>query len=651
MKSSLGKLRRFALHKNDGKDKLDFIPSAHLDELAQATQDMQEMRNCYDSLLSAAAATANSAYEFSESLEEMGSCLREKRLLPDDEESRRILLMLGNLQFELQKLLDNYRSHILLTITNPSESLLNELRTVEDMKRQCDEKRNVYEYMVTQQKEKGRSKGGKGETFTLQQLQTAHDEYDEVATLCVFRLKSLKQGQSRSLLTQAARHHAAQLNFFRKGLKSLEAIEPRVKQVTEQQHIDYQFSGLEDDDGEDGEIAYDPNEDGELSFDYRAHEKGLDVTSASRNSMEVDEISLPFPQTLKMESAEVNPEKSHGDIQVTSREHRVSSHSAPIFPERKPDPAERVKQMLQSSTRRSNTYVLPTPNDSKFTVSSRTVSSITHTKPTNFAGRSHNLWHSSPLEQKKHEKDSGDGQLSEFTILTSESVLKESNCSNTSTLLLPPLSEGPVSTQLDISSEAKKIKIKAISGPLTSKQLLTKPGLSATSAIPSAELPPLASAVFSHLPIPQPLSPPKVSPSASPPLVSSPRINELHELPRPPVSSVAKPAKSLALVGHSAPLVSRNQELSASNIHSRASSGASRLPIPPLVVPRSFSIPSSNQRAMVIHVSRLLEAPQVPDKDGEVASPPLTPISLVNIKPIPCVSEVASHSGQIRGGS
>ncbi|XWS43968.1 hypothetical protein CRYUN_Cryun15aG0004500 [Craigia yunnanensis] len=621
MKSSFGKLRRFAIQKNDGKDKLDFLSSAHLDELVQAAQDMRDMRNCYDSLLSAAAAMANSAYEFSESLQEMGSCLREKRVLPDDEESRRILLKLGNLQFELQKLVDNYRSHILLTITNPSESLLNELRTVEDMKRQCDEKRNVYEYMVTQQKEKGRSKGGKDETFTLQQLQTARDEYDEVATFCVFRLKSLKQGQSRCLLTQAARHHAAQLNFFRKGLKSLEEIEPHVKQVTEQQHIDYQFSGLEDDDGEDGEIAYDPTEDGELSFDYRANEKGVDVTSASRNSMEVDEVSLSFPLTSKMENSEVNPEKSLGDIQVSSREHRVGSHSAPIFPERKLDPAERVKQMLQSSTRRSNTYVLPTPNDSKFAVSSRTISSITHTRPTNVAGRPHNLWHSSPLEQKKHEKNSGDGQLREFTILKSESVLKESNSSNTSTQLPPPLSEGPVSTQLDISAEAKKIKRKAVSGPLTGKQLLTKPVLSATATIPSAELPHLASAVFSHLPIPQPLSPPNVSPSASPPLVSSPRINELHELPRPPGSSAAKPAKSPALLGHSAPLVSINQELSASNIHSLASSGAAPLPTPPLIVPRSFSIPSSNQRAMAVHVSRLLEAPQVPDKDGEELHP------------------------------
>ncbi|XVF57720.1 hypothetical protein PTKIN_Ptkin07bG0005300 [Pterospermum kingtungense] len=570
---------------------------------------MQDMRNCYDSLLSAAAAAANSAYEFSESLQEMGSCLREKRVLPDDEESSGILLMLGNLQFELQKLVDNYRSHIMLTITNPSESLLNELRTVEDMKRLCDEKRDVYDYMVKQQNEKGRSKGG------MQQLQTARDEYDEVATLCVFRLKSLKQGQSRSLLTQAARHHAAQLNFFRKGLKSLEAVEPHVKQVTEQQHIDYQFSGLEDDDGEDDEITYDLNEDGELSFDHRANEKGVDVTSASRNSMEVDEASHSFPHA--MENAE-----------VPNRGHREGSYSAPIFPERKLDPGEKV------STGRSNTYVLPTPNDAKFPVSSRTISSITPARPTNVAGRPQNLWHSSPLEQKKHAKDSGDGQQSEFTILKSDSVLKESNTNNTSTQLPPPLSEGPVSTQL----EAKKIKRKALP--------VLPIGIS-----PSGELPHLASSVVSHLPIPQPLSPP-VSPCASPPLASSPRINELHELPRPPRGSAVKPAKASALVGHSAPLVSRNQELSASNIPSLASSGASsRLPTPPLIVPRSFSIPSSNQRAMAIHVSKLLEGPQTLEKDGEVASPPLTPISLENTKRIPGVSEVASHSGQIRGGS
>lgn len=70
--------------------------------------------------------------------------------------------------------------------------------------------------MLTRQREKGRSKGGKGETFSTQQLQEAHDEYDNETTLFVFRLKSLKQGQTRSLLTQAARHHAAQV--FHLGL-------------------------------------------------------------------------------------------------------------------------------------------------------------------------------------------------------------------------------------------------------------------------------------------------------------------------------------------------------------------------------------------------------------------------------------------------
>lgn len=82
----------------------------------------------------------------------------------------KVLLMLGEVQFELQKLVDNYvsahrhvvdcsiafhillpkcvhpdialllfilqRSNIFLTITNPSESLLNELRTVEVCSRQ-----------------------------------------------------------------------------------------------------------------------------------------------------------------------------------------------------------------------------------------------------------------------------------------------------------------------------------------------------------------------------------------------------------------------------------------------------------------------------------------------------------------------------------
>uniref|UniRef100_A0A2N9HP41 BAR domain-containing protein n=1 Tax=Fagus sylvatica TaxID=28930 RepID=A0A2N9HP41_FAGSY len=646
MMNSFEKFRRFALHRNDAKEKREFLPPAHLDELAQAAQDMQEMRNCYDSLLSAAAATANSAYEFSESLREMGNCLLEKTTLHDDEESSRILLMLGKVQFELQKLVDSYRGHIFLTITNPSESLLNELRTVEEMKIQCDEKRDVYKYMIAQQREKGKSKSGKGENFTVEQLQAAHDEYDEDATLCVFRLKSLKQGQSRSLLTQAARHHAAQLNFFRRGLKSLEAVEPLVRRVSEQHHIDFQFSGLEEDYGDDGENSYNPNDDGELSFDKRSNK--LDG-----GSMDVDEAGHSFPQP-STENAEMNLDKNQEDLRVSSREPRAGSHSAPIFAEKKFDPAEKIRNMQPSSTRKSNTYVLPKPIDARGSSSSRTSSSVPHSRP---SGGTHNLWHSSPLEDKKHEKDSGNGNLSGPTISKSHSVARESDSNDNSTPLPPPLADKLSLPQHDTfnASDTKKFKRQAFSGPLISKPGSTKPVLSASGPIASTELPQLVSGMLSRLPIPQPSSSPKVSPSASPPLVSSPKISELHELPRPPGNFAHKPAKAPDLIGHSAPLAFRNQELSAMNkIPLEASSVASPLPTPPLIVPRSFSIPSSSQRAMAIHVAKLLDSPQVPHKAEEVASPPLTPLSLSNMKPESTVNEVASQFGQIRvnaGGS
>ncbi|KAJ0908819.1 hypothetical protein HanRHA438_Chr07g0314681 [Helianthus annuus] len=77
----------------DGKVKRNHQASTHLDELAQASMvgnfvfmcciwiyiiefnDKQEIRNCYDGLLSAAAAMTNSIFE---SLQEVGTCLLDK---------------------------------------------------------------------------------------------------------------------------------------------------------------------------------------------------------------------------------------------------------------------------------------------------------------------------------------------------------------------------------------------------------------------------------------------------------------------------------------------------------------------------------------------------------------------------------------------
>ncbi|KAF1883649.1 hypothetical protein Lal_00012565 [Lupinus albus] len=734
MKSSLNKLKRIALPKSVVKDKKKFQQSTKFDELALAAKDMQEMRDCYDSLLAAAAATENSAYEFAESLGEMGNCLLEKTTLNEDEES------------------GECRSHIIQTITNPSESLLNEIRTVEallydirfvgalyvrdlkvlirkkendnsgiwtlDMKRQCDEKRDVYEYMIGQHKEKGRSKSGKGESITSQQLQGAHDAYEEEATLCVFRLKSLKQGQSRSFLTQAARHYAAQLNFFRKGLKSLEAVEPHVRVVAEQQHIDYQFSSLEEDDVKDGyddddddEKDYETNEGGELSFDYRSNKQGPDIVSTSPNSTECQEscqryyfilayiCNLYLAPALKRipplqclvidgvwlsggirfvmfelqpqnaEAIVVNPfnlsnlkllkRKKILNLQKMRWRHHlrelqgywcsivamtisvlivalVSSYSAPIIAEKRFDPAERVKQLLSSSTAKSNAYVLPTPvsiNEIKNSSAPRTSAS----------GHSHNLWHSSPLDEKKNEKDFVDGRVSAPTIPRSNSVLKESNSERTSTQLPRPSAEGLSLPQVDIFNayDTDKIKRHAFSGPLTTKPLSVKPSSSGVS-IGSTDLPPLVSGVFPRLRMSQPLSP-KVSPAASPPLDSSPRISELHELPRPPGNQSAKPVNS-SRTGHSAPLVFRNPEHPSNKFPSVVLSAASPLPAPPVIVSRSFSIPPSSQRATALSVTKYLDTPRVLEKVKEAASPPLAPKSQRASSKL----DLASHSSEIQ---
>ncbi|XP_022725378.1 uncharacterized protein At2g33490-like isoform X2 [Durio zibethinus] len=651
MKTSLRRLRGFALHKHGGetKDRKDVRPLPQFDELAQASQDM---RDCYDSLLSAAAATANSAYEFSESLREMGACLLAKTALNDDEESGKVLLMLGKVQFKLQKLVDSYRSHIFQTITSPSESLLNELRTVEEMKRQCDEKRNVYEYMAVRHKEKGRSKSGKGENFSMQQLQVAHDEYDEEATLFVFRLKSLKQGQSRSLLTQAARHHAAQLCFFKKALKSLEEVEPHVQKITKQQHIDYHFSGLEDDDRDNGEDydnyendddddnsdddddeddGYD-HDDGELSFDYGQNEQDQNMVPTSQHSMKLDQVGLTFPQIAMGEAAKENLERSRCHSFSFRAEIRNSSQSAPLFAENKFDPSQKIQPLL---ARKFNSYVLPTP------VATKGSTGLGNPAPLSFKTslneHSNNLWHSSPLEHKKYERILGDKKISGSGTMYAQSILRESNNAASSTRLPPPLSDRVLFSRVSpiAASDSKKIKRQAFSGPLTSKPWPTKPV--------SVEHPRLFSGPIVRNPMPQlPSTSRKVSPSTSP-LVSSPKISELHELPRPPASSASKSSRPLGLVGYSGPLMPRGQVLSATNQYV-VSKAASPLPQPPQVVTRSFSIPSSAHRVTSLPVSKPLETAISSGMSQGVASPPLTPISFSQTQPSSTSSETADRS-------
>ncbi|RZC76556.1 hypothetical protein C5167_000664 [Papaver somniferum] len=216
-----------------------------LDDFTQASKDLDEMKKRKDAILYAAAVAASSASAFSESLREMGACLLEQSAVTDDEQNGNDLRMLSKAQFELQELVDSYRSHI-FQIAAPSESILSELKTMEEMKQQCDEKRNAYQGLLAAQTKMEKSRSFKGKTDSSQQLQTAFIEYEREAICFVFRLNSLKKGHTRSLLTQAVQHHAAQTSLFSKGLKSLKEIDLEMRSSVEHQHNDHNSSGLQD---------------------------------------------------------------------------------------------------------------------------------------------------------------------------------------------------------------------------------------------------------------------------------------------------------------------------------------------------------------------------------------------------------------------
>lgn len=74
------------------------------------------------------------------------------------------------------------------------------------------------------------------------------------------------------------------MNLFKKALKAIEAVEPYVKFVAEQYHIDYQLNELEDDDSyviddddDDNDDSDDMNDDGELSFEYGQNDLGSTI--------------------------------------------------------------------------------------------------------------------------------------------------------------------------------------------------------------------------------------------------------------------------------------------------------------------------------------------------------------------------------------
>jgi hypothetical protein len=239
--------------------------------------------------------------------------------------------------------------------------------------------------------------------------------------------------------------------------------------------------------------------------------------------------------------------------------------------------------LRRSATRKLNTYVLPTPSD---------VRAAPQIVPGNLNSgslpESKGAFHSSPLKPSADMGEVRDNKLPSPTRLSmTQSVLKESNTNTAETRKVPPLSDLALPGYYDSKTPDKKVKRGSFSGPIASRPR-------------STENIDVVSVPHRHSSSHHPAVHVRVSPNTSPPPISSPKIKELHELPRPPVNS-SKNTTFSNLVAHSAPLVPNSASL-APKVHDHfrsrqtppsAPQTASPLPTPPPgSIARSFSIPS-----------------------------------------------------------
>jgi len=285
-----------------------------------------------------------------------------------------------------------------------------------------------------------------------------------------------------------------------------------------------------------------------------------------------------------------------GDVITPQVKPEFNTHSAPILAGNLPDPSERFWQMKPSSAKHS--YKLPTPVDDNNLRS---------------AG-AHRTYHSQQFESKPHVVKN----------LSHSSPLKPSGH-----VKMPSSTEG-ISTFSQSGSDYKKIKTESWSGPIPSK---SGSGLGKPSSLNDRRSPMTQHHAMPGNPQSHSRQPSSVSPKMLPHPTKSPKISELHELPRPPAN--VESLRPSGLVGYSGPLVSKRQTqipAAPARASPTASQTPSPLPLPPATLTRSYSIPSNSQRIPIITVNRLLEVRN--SREGsDISSPPLTltPLSLTDL--------------------
>ncbi|MCO5601635.1 hypothetical protein L7F22_055758 [Adiantum nelumboides] len=424
--------------------------------------------------------------------------------------------------------------------------------------------------------QKGKPKSGKVDNTN--RLAVAKEEFNEQAQVLSFRLQSVIQGQSRSLITQAARYHSAQMHLFSKGLASITAMEPVMRQLALEKNIDRSMS--------DGGISND------VSLEDAHEEEDALKYGADSESLTSSPPTLLEPQDGAAETPEVD---------MAPRKLDASSKSAPLFSSiyHQKETSRILELSLEpSGQKKISMYALPSPSitgngveaskqnygDSNTTELKKPASlgnSVdSSTNPSLNVSKVHGL----PAEQDAKQQKRGE-KLFTVNELTNDVSMNK----------IPKMSRS--------YSHSGSISNKRLPGNRRQNGMIP-------SSIPYLnELDPLyRSGPVSRSPMPMLASP--RSPNVAPPLVSLPQISELHKLPPPPSPN------SPSLVAHSAPLGKKVHEAPPPK-----SGPTSPLPEPPPAA-RSLSI-----QAIRMHEPESQQDDPLNSQEG-FSSPPLRPVVL-----------------------
>ncbi|CAM6087808.1 unnamed protein product [Calypogeia fissa] len=680
---SIKKLMSFHNHK--AKEKGDSFYREPLDskrvleEESKEMQGLKEMRIQYEGLCAVSSLVSTRATDFSSAIHELANYFINTFGSIEDGEMSKIFKIVGRVQFEISKILDIYAVHVAQTITEPTEILLSELQNVQDSKTQHDEKRQLYEQLRARTL-KGRSKSGKGEAFADQQMQIVKDEFDKLSLFVNARFNSLEQGQARSLITQAARHHSAQMHLFSRGHSSLQAVEPYMRQVARERSIDRQLStGINEEDDEsdsksEDDVSYIDELDGSSDPQSLEQSNRWDsrIDSPGRSPDNQDE-EPEVPKNLSKEwssllsrlnrnsgeiphlrsgdspgSAAPQPSKDLGNTTDAAHSYRTRTvpdshqeqntiHVTELIEEPKSSqgrtpplsPPLRPHPEVSTNTARGHDGVGSELSSQSVSTSGRTL--IDQRSSLDAEGAmSGTLGDSSGMKSKFSQNSASSPETSQVRFSVSGQNLPGPVPGKPPSLsfVSPTLSSTPVGFTSNTQEFARQGRRYSQSGPLTfsGSPWSSQPssGNVATSTMQSSNPSDChKSGPLGRSPLGRTFGSPRISPSMSPPRMSPPRISELHKLPPPPLNPInTKAPRSPPIVAHSAPIIAHSAPLSRHpDPMGNSFVNATPLPPPPLgSVPRSLSLPS-RQKIQRSRPPTIAQLPEVNEEDSQPSSP------------------------------